>query len=326
MWQAWRSRVSAMISQGASMYFRIWRFKHGLLCLRNVAVVVFVCVLSLVMAGCGEEEPKQAQQPRQVVRHKIPPQKRPPALKKAPAGAQAEQKSESARAEEKSEPAPAVTAKKEPPAPSPGEGSKKPPAQEREVPKAPPKEAEKEQQKEPEKMKQKQEVKPAEAGIYRVEKGDTLYTIAGRDGVYGDSLRWPSLFRLNMDRLSGSAPKEGLPHEELPPGLELKYLTPEEARERRAQLASKPWVVNVFSSQASEKIIPLAVRLMKEGYHVYITKAEVKGQEWIRLRAGFFQDASEAKSAAGKITSVVKIQGVWIAKAGKEELAQVGGY
>jgi len=164
------------------------------------------------------------------------------------------------------------------------------------------------------------------AGHYKVKKGDSLASIAAQEGVYGDPLKWPSLYRLNMGRLKKMGISEDLDKRALPEGIELGFVTPGQARENTKRLSGKHWVVNVFSSPEISKIVPLAVKLMQSGYHVYITKAKVKGKEWIRLRAGFFKNRREASAAGKKMMSLLKINGAWVAKIGKEERKRFAGY
>jgi hypothetical protein len=70
-------------------------------------------------------------------------------------------------------------------------------------------------------------------GFYRVHKGDSLFKIAGLKDIYGDPIKWPSLFRLNMDRLDNIQADDDLEHKELPEGLSLRFVTPHEASENR---------------------------------------------------------------------------------------------
>ena len=163
-------------------------------------------------------------------------------------------------------------------------------------------------------------------GRYTVRKGESLSTVAGRPEVYGDPMKWPGLYRLNMDRLAGMKIVPDMERQSLPPGTELRFLTKKEARVNLARLGSRPWVVNVLSSPVSEKIVPAAVRLMKSGYRVYITRAVVKGKKWFRLRAGFFNDRKSAEAAAGKIMTLLDARDAWVARIGKTERDAFGGY
>jgi hypothetical protein len=45
------------------------------------------------------------------------------------------------------------------------------------------------------------ETQPVAQEHYIVKKGDSLWKIAGRSSVLGDSLRWPLLFRQNRDQI-----------------------------------------------------------------------------------------------------------------------------
>jgi len=175
---------------------------------------------------------------------------------------------------------------------------------------------------------QREKKKPVEdtEGIYRVRKGDSLFKIAGREEVYGNPFKWPSLFRLNMGELNEMAVSDDLEHRELPAGLGLRFVTPEEASDSRVKLGKRVWVVNALSSQTSKKIVPAAVKLMRNGYRVYISSAVVKGKKWMRLRVGFFGKREEASSEGKKIRSLLEADDAWIDRIGKQEIREFGGY
>lgn len=165
----------------------------------------------------------------------------------------------------------------------------------------------------------------AEQGYYRVKKGDSLSDISALKDVYDDPLKWPSLYRLNLDTLSHMTIERGFENKELQEGLYLKFVTPEEAMKNLEKLEDKPWVVNVLSEKNFESIVPYAAKLIKNGYHVYITKANIKGDEWIRLRAGFFETSPKAVSAQKNIESILNIDNAWVVIIGRE-LEEYGGY
>jgi len=161
--------------------------------------------------------------------------------------------------------------------------------------------------------------------LYTVQEGDTLFKIAGNKDVYGDPLKWPSLFRLNLDALNGMPITDDLEQKDLAEGLHLRFLTQHEASQNLAKLSQRIWVVNVLSAHNSDEIVPLAVNLMRNGYHVYVTKADVQGKKWLRLRVGFFRNSSEANSAKDEISSRFYLDNLWITRA-KNELREFGGY
>ena len=189
-----------------------------------------------------------------------------------------------------------------------------------------------------------------EDGYYKVQKGDSLFTIAGRKDVYDDPLKWPSLFRLNMDSLgemkvakafnvkwsslfklnpdTSDAMKvlEAFETEELPEGLNLKFVTEKEAKENLDKAAQKIWVVNAISSQNMKSLVPPAISLMKNGYRVYISKAMVKEQDWMRLRVGFFETYREAADVGKKIMSMLGENEAWVTRIAQSELEEFGGY
>jgi hypothetical protein len=159
-----------------------------------------------------------------------------------------------------------------------------------------------------------------------VKPGDTLESISARDEIYGDPLKWPCLFRINMDALNSLPVSEHLPEAALPEGPVLAYVTTEQAAVNMARLGSDAWVVNVFSSKKAERIVPAALLLIKAGFRVYIARAEVKGDQWMRLRAGFFSDAGLARAAGEKIVQVIPSVKPWVARIDKRELQEFGGY
>ena len=160
---------------------------------------------------------------------------------------------------------------------------------------------------------------------YIVRKGDTLTSIAGRDDVYQNSLKWPILYRTNYDKLTTLQVGVDFLDSELSEGVRLKIITPSEVRENLRRNVHKIWVVNVFSTLNKKKIVPCTIKLIKNGYSAYITSASVKGKEWIRLRVGFFKNKAEADLERKKINTLLNINNSWISKASKE-LEEFGGY
>jgi len=115
-------------------------------------------------------------------------------------------------------------------------------------------------------------------------------------------------------------------HEELPEGLELKFILPSQLNENLLAVKGLDWVISVHSGKSLKKIVPIAIMLMKNGYNVYITRATVHGEAWMRLRVGFFKDHSEAKAAAQKIMTLLKTSNSWVVRIGKVEKEEYGGY
>jgi cell division septation protein DedD len=170
-------------------------------------------------------------------------------------------------------------------------------------------------------MAEKTPAAEIQEGYYEVRSGDTLSRIAGRKDVYGDALKWPRLFRLNMEKLQDVKITESFPDQKLPEGLALQYAVRREASEHLAALPNKPWVINVASVQNPKRIVLYAVRLMKAGYHVYLTRAQVSGKDWTRLRVGFYANQAEASNAATQIKALLALpEKPWIIRIGKEEM------
>jgi hypothetical protein len=163
-------------------------------------------------------------------------------------------------------------------------------------------------------------------GYYIAKKGESLSSIAAREDVYGDPLKWPILYRLNIDKLGKLQLGEGLPHREVPEGLRLRILSPHEIRENLARIAHNVWAVSVLSGTTDREIVPPAIRLIKNRYPVYITSVKVKEKDWMRLRVGFFKNRTVADQERKKIMSMLNCHDSWVTKVGKPEVEEFGGY
>jgi len=165
-----------------------------------------------------------------------------------------------------------------------------------------------------------------EPGFYVVKKGDSLSSIAARTDVLKDPLKWPILLRLNRDKLGEWTAGEDLPDRDLPQGTKLKMVTAREARASFKKETGSLWVVNVLSAATRAEIVPPAVTLVKQGYPVYIVRANVNGKDYMRLRVGFFKNRSEADEVGKKIKEQLNFQDSWSTKADKEEYEEVAGF
>ena len=139
-------------------------------------------------------------------------------------------------------------------------------------------------------------------------------------------MKWPNLYRLNMDKLGGIKIGEDLPDRKLHEGMRLKIITPEELRKIQKKRADRVWVVNILSVSNQREIVPHVVRLIREGYPVYFTRVNVKGKDWMRLRLGFFKSKKEADTEGRKVMALLRLADSWSAKIGEQEFAEFCGY
>ncbi len=160
---------------------------------------------------------------------------------------------------------------------------------------------------------------------YVVRDRVSLSTIAGREEVYQDPLKWVMLVRFNLEELSQLPETPHFAEEKLPEGTTLRIVMPRQSAVEEKK-ADHLWVVNVMSARTNEEIVPLAVRLVRRGFPVYVTRTQVKGKEWMRLRVGFFAAKAEAQEVGKKIKETVRVEEPWIVKAGKEEHAEFAGF
>jgi cell division septation protein DedD len=165
------------------------------------------------------------------------------------------------------------------------------------------------------------EAETAEKG-YVVQTGDSLAVVAGREDVFGDPLKWPVLYQLNREKLSGMTLDARLPERPLPEGIRIRYRLEPEERQRAESQAEQTWVVNVISSPTADRIDGPAARLLRKGYPVYISRAMVKGQKWMRLRVGFYDDRHAAVKAGKELQEVLGQEDSWPVRIGPEETAE----
>ena len=163
-------------------------------------------------------------------------------------------------------------------------------------------------------------------GIYVTDKGDSLSSIAGKNDVLGDASKWPVLYRLNKEMFQKLPKDANLPDREIPKGTRLDIITMDEAKETLKNRPKNYWVINVISSPQMNRIVPHVLNLIDNGYPAYITRVKVKGEDWIRIRVGFFGARNDAEKEGEKIMATLKISDIWTTKVGDEERGEFGGY
>lgn len=169
-------------------------------------------------------------------------------------------------------------------------------------------------------------VKKVEKDQYITEKGDSLAAIAAKSNVYNSYLKWPFLYRNNLKVLADISRNSDFPDKKLPSGLSLRIITPEEKSSNLENRKPGYVIINVASSPDVEKLTPMAVKLIDNGFYAYLTTAEVKGKDWYRLRVGFFKTRSKAKTAGQKIEKLLNITDIWISSIKDDEIQNFGGY
>jgi len=174
--------------------------------------------------------------------------------------------------------------------------------------------------------KKSEGLKQEEKGYYITENGDSLSKIAGRKDVYGDRLKWPIIYRLNMDVLDGFARDLTFPDKEIPAGIRLKIVSSLKVQENLTKNPKDYWIINVLSAQEEEVIVPYAIKLIRSGYPAYITTADINGKEWMRLRVGFYGQKEVADREGEKLMEILGFTDIWTTKVGDIERGEFGGY
>ncbi|MFH1123158.1 MAG: SPOR domain-containing protein, partial [Pseudomonadota bacterium] len=101
---------------------------------------------------------------------------------------------------------------------------------------------------------------------------------------------------------------------------------PEEMKANLNKRSGRDWIINIKSATAPEEIVPAAIALTKEGYPAYMTRVNLKGKDWVRLRLGFFGNRAEADAVGKEIQKRLNLADTWSSKAGKNEIAEFGGF
>ncbi len=174
--------------------------------------------------------------------------------------------------------------------------------------------------------KKSEGLKQEEKGYYITERGDSLAKIARRKDVYGDRLKWPIIYRLNMDVLDVFARDLTFPNTEIPAGIRLKIVSSIKVQENLTKSPKDYWIINVLSAREEEVIVPYAIKLIRSGYPAYITTADINGKEWMRLRVGFYGQKEVADREGEKLMEILGFTDIWTTKVGDIERGEFGGY
>ncbi|MBN1627264.1 MAG: SPOR domain-containing protein [Deltaproteobacteria bacterium] len=171
------------------------------------------------------------------------------------------------------------------------------------------------------------EMKDAEEErFYIAGGGETLLMIAAREDVYGNPHKWLLIYQLNRDLFNDINKDESFADKFVPAETRLLISEPLATEKAADSGSGERWVVNVLSSTEGEKIEPNAIRLVDNGYYAYITVANVKGDDYTRLRVGFYDDRSTAEEDAKKISEILNVSDVWTTTADESEFNEYGGY
>jgi hypothetical protein len=251
---------------------------------------IFFMLITLTLTGCTGEEPAPAERTTPKVIRKIPKRPDPKSGKDkiaVPANINEEKKDEPVKAEEKIE----VAAMQEKPV--------HPAAQKEPTPKP-------------------------RTGYYIVGKKENLLRVARK--VYKDPLKWPILVQLNRQAFGDAEISARYPEKPLPAGTQLRYTLTEKEKKRAEASRNLRWVINLISSPLPEKVNPAALALIREHVPVYISRVKVKGEEWMRLRIGFFKTRDEAVLAGKKYRKLLGMEDSWPARIGDQERSEYADY
>ena len=160
--------------------------------------------------------------------------------------------------------------------------------------------------------------------LYIVPENQTLLEIAARPEVYGDPFKWPTLFRLNMDTLPHT---EDLLRKPVRKGTLLRIVDLTQVPRRAASMNNRLWVVNAASVRTFDKTIQPATLLMGKGHRVYLMNFSLGGEEWIRLRVGFYESILEAMAACEEIRPLMlNAEEVCVSRIEVKEFEENAGY
>jgi len=122
--------------------------------------------------------------------------------------------------------------------------------------------------------------------------------------------------------------EEGLKKEEVVKEEEVikEVIKKEETIKKEEVIKKENWVVHVVSVKTIEQAMIYKERLMAVGFPAYSIRAKVKGEDWVRVRVGFFNNREEAQKAAPEINEKFILKGpYWITKVLKKEMEDLLG-
>ena len=120
------------------------------------------------------------------------------------------------------------------------------------------------------------------------------------------------------------APPETKPAETLPVEEKTELAKIEEKPKEEVPV-KKEWVIQVFSSKSQDNAMRYRDELASQGFRAYHTSAKVKGEDWYRVRVGFFESEEEANKVGEDIGKRLSIKiPLWVTKASREELESHG--
>ena len=98
-----------------------------------------------------------------------------------------------------------------------------------------------------------------------------------------------------------------------------------EEKPREVFSLKKGWVIQVFSSKSQDNAMKYRNELASKGLRAYHTSAKVGGEDWYRVRVGFFESEEEAHRVRENIVKDLSIRTpLWVTKASREELENHG--
>lgn len=86
------------------------------------------------------------------------------------------------------------------------------------------------------------------------------------------------------------------------------------------------WVVHVASVKTQEQAMIYKERLMAAGFPAYSITTKVRGEDWIRVRVGFFNNREEAQKTGNEVEKKLIAKGpYWITNVSKKEMEDLLG-
>jgi cellulose synthase (UDP-forming) len=112
---------------------------------------------------------------------------------------------------------------------------------------------------------------------------------------------------------------------ETPPVEEKTELAKIEEKPKVVVSIKKEWVIQVFSTKSLDNAVQYRNELASKGFRAYHTMAKVEGEDWYRVRVGFFESDEEASKVGEDIEKALSIKTpLWVTKPSREELESHG--